>query len=36
LYTSKLLVEKHGGQIEAGNRAEGGARVIITVPDKQA
>jgi len=33
LYTAKLLVEKHGGQIEAGNRAEGGARVIITVPE---
>ncbi len=36
LYTAKLLVEKHGGQIEAGNRAEGGARVIITVPDHEA
>jgi signal transduction histidine kinase len=32
LYTTKLLVEKHGGRIEAGNRAQGGAWVSITVP----
>ena len=36
LYTAKLLVEKHGGQIEAGNRVEGGARVIITIPYEKA
>ncbi|WMT41252.1 HAMP domain-containing sensor histidine kinase [Paenibacillus sp. D2_2] len=32
LYTAKLLVEKHGGRIRAGNRPEGGAWVSITVP----
>ncbi|OPA73391.1 two-component sensor histidine kinase [Paenibacillus selenitireducens] len=32
LYTAKMLVQKHGGRIEAGNRAEGGAWVCITIP----
>jgi signal transduction histidine kinase len=32
LYTAKMLVQKHGGRIEAGNRAEGGAWVSITIP----
>lgn len=36
LYTAQLLITKHGGHIEAGNRVEGGAQVIITVPCKKA
>ncbi len=36
LYTAKLLVEKHGGKIEAGNRTQGGAWVSLTVPYKCA
>lgn len=32
LYTAKLLVEKHGGRIEAGNRVQGGAWARITIP----
>jgi len=32
LYTAKLLVEKHGGRIEAGNSVQGGAWVTINVP----
>lgn len=35
LYTAQLLITKHGGHIEAGNRVEGGAQVIITVPCKK-
>jgi nitrogen fixation/metabolism regulation signal transduction histidine kinase len=32
----KKLVEEHGGRIEAGNRAEGGARLAILLPVNEA